>query len=119
MKQKRLGVSAEPDLTLRELGEGEYAFLVMVSDGVSGVLGDQEVVDIVKEAGTCEEAAKELCEFADEVGEEGKGDNVTAVVVRLGGWEKRQENGGGEGTRGLRHWRREEAVGGWGRGRMN
>lgn len=110
VRQKRLGVSAEPDINRREIAPSEYSFLVLVSDGVSAVLGDQEIVDIVKECKTPEEAAGELVEFVDEVGE--VGDNATAMVVRLGGWEKRAEGGEGwMGTKPLRAWKRDEALG--------
>jgi protein phosphatase PTC6 len=109
VSQKRLGVSAEPEVYRRELGPGEYSFMVLVSDGVSGTLTDQEIVDIVKECRSPEEGAKELVEFAEEVASEG--DNATAVVVRLGGWEKRAEGGEGfMGTKDLRAWRRDEAL---------
>jgi protein phosphatase PTC6 len=116
VRQKRLGVSAEPEITVRQVAPGEYSFLVLVSDGVSGVLGDQEIADIVKECRTPGEAARELCDFVDEVGE--VGDNATAIVVRLGGWEKRVEGGEGwMGTKRLREWRREEVEEKGGRGR--
>ena len=63
---------------------------MLVSDGVTGVLGDQEIVDLVKECKTPEEAGRVLTGFAVDVagaGEEGA-DNATAMVVRLGGWER-------------------------------
>lgn len=107
--QKRLGVTAEPEVTRRELKGAEWAFLVLCSDGVSGVLSDQEIVDIVKEAKTPEEGARAVVEFAEEVvgRANGGGDNSTCMVVRLGGWEKREEGGKGSmGTRDLRKWRR-------------
>ncbi|TGZ79206.1 protein serine/threonine phosphatase 2C [Ascodesmis nigricans] len=115
--QKRLGVSAEPDISSLVLHPSEYSFLVLVTDGVSGVLGDQEICDIVKEEDTPEKAAREITEFVEEVGE--MGDNATVLVVRLGGWEKRGAEDGGERTRRLRMWRREEAGERYGRGRMN
>jgi len=114
--QKRLGVTAEPDINARRLAPGEYAFAVLVSDGISAVLGDQEIVDIVKECNTPEEAARDLAEFVDEVGD--VGDNATALVIRLGGWEKRCAGGNGwQGTKALREWRRNEADAQGGRGR--
>lgn len=107
---KRLGVSAEPEINRVELGAAEYSFIVMVSDGVSGTLNDQEIVDIVKEAKTPEQAARDVVSFATEVSTEG--DNATCLVVRLGGWERRQEGGTGSiGTRESRNWKREEANG--------
>jgi protein phosphatase PTC6 len=105
---KRIGVSAEPEITRIELSPAEYAFMVLVSDGVSGTLGDQEIVDIVKEARTAEEAARRVVDFATEVSQDG--DNATCLVVRLGGWERRQEGGVGSlGTKEARDFKREQA----------
>lgn len=109
VSQKRLGVSAEPEITRRELEPAEFAFMVLVSDGVSATLTDQEICDIVKECKTPDAASRELVEFAEEVTTEG--DNATAIVVRLGGWEKRALGGEGYmGTKDLRAWRRDEAF---------
>ena len=109
MGSKRMGVSAEPEIRHLELAPSEYAFMVLVSDGVSGGVGDQEIVDLVKEAKTPELGAREVVSFATEVGSDG--DNATALVVRLGGWERRNEGGGGSlGTKESREWRRREAM---------
>ncbi|KAI4123300.1 MAG: hypothetical protein LQ338_005325 [Usnochroma carphineum] len=108
MPSKRMGVSAEPQIVLTQLSAGEYAFMVLVSDGVTNEASDQEIVDIVKECRTPEEGAKAVVSFATETGREG--DNATCLVVRLGGWERRNEGGGGSlGTREGREWRRSEA----------
>ena len=108
MGSKRMGVSAEPEICRKDLKPAEYAFMVIMSDGVSGCVGDQEVVDLVKEAKTPEEGARSVVGFATSVSEEG--DNATALVVRLGGWERRNEGGKGSlGTREEREWRRKEA----------
>ena len=112
IRSKRMGVSAEPELKLLHLKPGEGSFLVLVSDGVTGVLSDQEIVDVVKEMRTPDEASAKLVEVAQElgVGEKGDSDNCTAVVVRLGGWERRNEGGGGSlGTKEGREWRIREA----------
>lgn len=114
MSSKRMGVSAEPEICRKDLKPAEYAFMVIMSDGVSGCVGDQEVVDLVKEAKTPEEGARSVVGFATSVSEEG--DNATALVVRLGGWERRNEGGKGSlGTREQREWRRKEAEGRGGR----
>ncbi|KAF3926869.1 hypothetical protein ABW20_dc0104057 [Dactylellina cionopaga] len=105
VRQKRLGVSAEPEmcrLTIRN--KGEFSFMVLMTDGISGTLSDQEVVDIVADCKTPDEGAKALVEFASIVTKEG--DNATAMVLRLGGWEKRAP---GDNTRDLREYRRKEA----------
>ncbi|KAI0485756.1 protein serine/threonine phosphatase 2C [Xylaria cf. heliscus] len=106
---KRLGVSAEPEITRTELGPAQYSFLVLMSDGVSGTLSDQEIVDVVKEAKTPEQASKDVVAFATEVSN--NGDNATCLVVRLGGWERRSEGGlGSLGTKEIRDYRRNEAL---------
>ena len=105
---KGLGVIAEPEITRTELGPSEYAFMCLMSDGVSGTMNDQEIVDVVKEAKTPEQGARDVVSYATEVSEDG--DNATCLVVRLGGWERRQEGGGGSlRTKDGRDWKRREA----------
>ncbi|KAF4548644.1 Protein phosphatase 2C-like protein 6 [Elsinoe fawcettii] len=105
---KRLGVSAEPQITTVQLSPGEYSFMVLMSDGVSAVLSDQEIVDIVKEARTPDQACKDVVAFATEVSEDA--DNATCLVVRLGGWERRNEGGGGSlGTKEMRDFKKRDA----------
>lgn len=108
LSSKRLGVSAEPELCRTHLGPAEYSFLVLASDGVSGSLSDQEIVDVVKEAKTPEQGARDVVDYATEVSADG--DNATCLVVRLGGWERRSEGGVGSlGTKEIRDVRRAEA----------
>lgn len=109
MPSKRLGVSAEPEIRRTEICASEYSFLVLISDGVSNTLSDQEIVDTIKEAKTPEAGAEEVVAFSTECSEN-EADNATCLVVRLGGWERRSEGGGGGwGTRERRDWRRREA----------
>ncbi|KAK0652001.1 phosphatase 2C-like domain-containing protein [Cercophora newfieldiana] len=109
MQSKRIGVSAEPETTRVDMGPAEYSFLALMSDGVSGTLSDQEIVDVIKEARTPEEAARQVVEFATEISSDG--DNATCLVVRLGGWERRSEGGVGSlGTKEVRDARRAEAL---------
>lgn len=109
MQSKRIGVSAEPEIIRVNMDPAEYSFLVLMSDGVSGTLSDQEVVDVIKEARTPEEGAKNVIEYATEVSADG--DNATCLVVRLGGWERRMEGGlGSLGTKEIRDARRAEAL---------
>ncbi|KAL8937132.1 MAG: hypothetical protein Q9216_004579 [Gyalolechia sp. 2 TL-2023] len=108
MPSKRMGVSAEPQCQLTQLAPAEYAFMVLVTDGVTNEASDQDIVDIVKECRTPEEGAKAVVAFATETGKDG--DNATCLVVRLGGWERRIEGGGGSlRTKEGRDWRRAEA----------
>ncbi|UKZ80574.1 hypothetical protein TrVFT333_008336 [Trichoderma virens FT-333] len=82
IKSKRIGVSAEPEITRVELGPAQYSFIVLMSDGISGTLSDQEIVDVIKEAKTPEEGARRVVDYATEVSDDG--DNATCQVVRLG-----------------------------------
>jgi len=108
MRSKRIGVSAEPEIHRLEIAPAEYSFLVLVSDGVSGTLSDQEIVDVVKEAKTPEQGSRDVVSFATEVSKEG--DNATCLVVRLGGWERRIEGGmGSMATKEVRDFRKGEA----------
>lgn len=110
ISSKRIGVSAEPQITTTHIQPAEHSFVVLVSDGVSGHLTDQEIVDIVKEAKTPAQAAQDVVSFAVEVNPE-DADNATALVVRLGGWERRGEGGvGSMGTKEQRQYRRNEAM---------
>ncbi|KAF4960665.1 hypothetical protein FSARC_10407 [Fusarium sarcochroum] len=109
MGSKRIGVSAEPELTRVEMGPAQYSFLVLMTDGISGTLSDQEIVDVVKEARTPEDGARSIVKYATEVSSDG--DNATCQVVRLGGWERRSEGGVGSlGTKEIRDARIAEAL---------
>lgn len=106
---KRLGISAEPETRRIDLAPAECAFMVLVSDGVSDPLLDQEIVDIVKEAKSPDQASRDVVNFATEVC--ANPDNATCLVVRLGGWERRLEGGvGSMGTKADRDWKRNEAA---------
>jgi protein phosphatase PTC6 len=120
MQSKRVGVSAEPEIRRIELSPAEYSFLILCSDGVSGHLSDQEIVDVVKEAKTPEQAARDVVSFAVETANSNDGaDNATGLVVRLGGWERRGEGGlGSLGTKEMRDWRKQEAENPRASGRM-
>ncbi|KAL0090934.1 phosphatase 2C-like domain-containing protein, partial [Phycomyces blakesleeanus] len=75
-KLKRYGVSSEPDI-------------VLVTDGVTSVMSDQEVVDIVKQYKDPTTSAKHIVDICDQFGSE---DNITAVVVRLKDWGARMND---------------------------
>lgn len=99
-QMKRMGVSAEPDVTTVKLGSGaeEYAFLVLCTDGITSVLSDQEVVDIVKGVKEPSDAAKNIISFAESLGTD---DNSSCVVVRLSGWDKEMP----DLTKDMREWK--------------
>lgn len=76
---------------------------MFVSDGVSSVLSDGEVVDLARDAPDPRSAAQRILAFSQELGGD---DNATVIVVPLAGWGKIQ---GPDKTRELRDYRRVQA----------
>ncbi|ORE21162.1 protein serine/threonine phosphatase 2C [Rhizopus microsporus] len=89
-KLKKYGVSSEPDIVRYRIRQkNPAAFMVLVTDGITSVLSDQEVVDIVKQHNEPARAARKIVDTADELHSE---DNITAMVVRLKDWGKRMHD---------------------------
>ncbi|KAK4047524.1 Protein phosphatase 2C 6 [Microbotryomycetes sp. JL221] len=82
---KTLGVIGEPVITKMVLKGEEWAFLVLVSDGICDAMSDQEIVDLCRGVKDPTKAAQKIVGFAEDVGGE---DNMTAIVVPLPGWGK-------------------------------
>jgi protein phosphatase PTC6 len=90
-------------LTLRSEIDQDWAYIVLVSDGVSSVVSDDEVVDLARNAADPKQAADRILAFAEEMGSE---DNATAIVVPLAGWGKIR---GPDKTKDLREYRQRQA----------
>ena len=103
MNYKQYGVTAEPEVKSKLLKGSEWAYIVLVTDGISSVLSDAEIVDLARNAKDPKDAAKTILNFAEEIGSE---DNATAMVVPLAGWGKIT---GPDRTKELREYRRTEA----------
>ncbi|KAI8062894.1 phosphatase 2C-like domain-containing protein [Gongronella butleri] len=73
---KSYGVSAEPDV-------------VLVTDGVTSIMSDQEIIDFVKEKKDPTSSVMRVVDAADQLHSE---DNVTAMVVRLKAWGSRMHD---------------------------
>jgi protein phosphatase PTC6 len=118
---KKFGVTPEPDVRTKllngENGKGEmdihlitrfisgseWAYIALVSDGISSILSDQEVVDLARDAVDPKAAADNILAFAQELGSD---DNATAIVVPLAGWGKIQ---GPDKTKDLRDFRQRQS----------
>lgn len=81
----------------------EWAFVVLISDGISSILSDDEIVDLARGASNPKIAAERILAFSEELGGD---DNATAIVVPLAGWGKVQ---GPDKTKDLREYRRRQA----------
>lgn len=82
---KKVGITAEPEILSQVIRGSDYGFLVGFSDGVGGVISDQEVVDLCRNATHPSQAAQSVLRFAEELGAQ---DNCTVLVVPLKGWGK-------------------------------
>ena len=74
-----------------------------MSDGISSILSDDEVVDLARDAPDPKTAAERILSFSQDLGGE---DNATAIVVPLAGWGKIE---GPDKTKELREYRRQQA----------
>ncbi|KAI7900429.1 phosphatase 2C-like domain-containing protein [Cokeromyces recurvatus] len=89
-KLKRYGVSAEPDIVRYRIRKSNSAaFIVLVTDGITSVMSDQEIVDLVKQYKEPSLSAKKLVDAADQLQSD---DNATAMVIRLKDWGKRMKD---------------------------
>lgn len=77
----------------------------MVTDGISSILSDQEIVDVARYGSSPEKAAHDVVSFAEELGAE---DNATALILPLAGFGRIT---GVDQTKGLRAWRQKEQIG--------
>lgn len=80
-----------------------WAFLVLVSDGVSSMMSDDELVGLARDARDPKAAADRILSYSEELGGE---DNATAIVVPLSGWGMIQ---GPDKTKELREYRLSQA----------
>ena len=60
MKYKPYGVTAEPEVRSKLLRGSEWAYIVFVTDGISSVLSDGEIVDLARNAKDPKEGAKAI-----------------------------------------------------------
>lgn len=90
------------NLTSHKTGN-EWAFVVLVSDGISSILSDDEIVDLARDATNPKSAAERILAFSEELGGD---DNATAIIVPLLGWGKVQ---GPDKTKDLREYRRRQS----------
>ncbi|KAK0553993.1 Protein phosphatase 2C 6 [Tilletia horrida] len=99
-RYKRAGVTAEPEVITRIINGDDFAFIIAFSDGIGGVMSDQEIVDLCRDAKHPSQAAKSVLTFAEELGSE---DNGTVLCIPMRGWG---QVGGKDTTKERRELRR-------------
>ncbi|KAF8269312.1 phosphatase 2C-like domain-containing protein [Lactarius quietus] len=105
LKWKPWGVTAEPEVITKLVEGPNWAFMVLVSDGISSVVSDQEIVDLARGAVSPKHAAKRILSFAEEMG---SSDNMTAIVLPFSGWG---QVSGHDRTKKLREYRSSQMIG--------
>ena len=70
----------EPDLFFKDLSEGDVEYILMCSDGLTNFVEEKEIHSIIKESESLESACNILI---DKANENGGGDNITAVLIKL------------------------------------
>ena len=101
----------------------DWGYMICVSDGITSMLSDAEIVDLARNARNSETAAKRIVsaacalftpsplanisqlDFAQDLGGD---DNATALVLPLAGWNKVQ---GPDHTKELREYRYNQMAG--------
>lgn len=73
-----LGNGADLDISVQEMEVRELDRLLLCSDGLSGMVQDKEIWEIVRKSGSLEEAAHHLIALARENGGE---DNITVIII--------------------------------------
>lgn len=72
------GEPFDPDLNIMPLPESGY--ILLCSDGLWGVVPDEEIYHLIMSAGSPQEACQKLVQAANDAGGP---DNITAILVRL------------------------------------
>ena len=73
-----LGNGADLDIAIQEIQVKELDQLLLCSDGLSGMVQDEEIWSIVRASGNLEEAAQQLINVARQNGGE---DNITVLII--------------------------------------
>jgi protein phosphatase len=73
-----LGNGADLDISIQEIQVKEMDRLLLCSDGLSGMVQDKDIWEIVQKSGSIQEAAQQLIQAARANGGE---DNITALII--------------------------------------
>ena len=77
--------------------------MILVTDGLTSLMSDQEIVDLARIASDPTQAAKAIVQFGEDLGAQ---DNCTCIVLPLAGWG---HVGGKDSTEERREYRRKQA----------
>ena len=99
----KLHRDALPAADIRDLLGQDYSYLILLTDGLTNLMSDQEIVDLARNASDPTRAATTILHFGEDLNAE---DNCTCIVVPLAGWG---QVGGKDTTEARREYRRNQA----------
>ncbi|PWY97843.1 protein serine/threonine phosphatase 2C [Testicularia cyperi] len=99
---KRVGITSEPEIFSQVIPGDDFSFIISFSDGIGGVMSDQEIVDLCRNSPHPSHAAQRVLTFAEELGAQ---DNGTVIVIPLRAWNRQ---GGNDSTKLRRELRRDK-----------
>ncbi|ORY25947.1 phosphatase 2C-like domain-containing protein [Naematelia encephala] len=99
---KPSGVTPEPEVVSKILNGQDYSYLVLVTDGLTSLMSDQEIIDLARNASDPTRAAKAIVHFGEDLGAQ---DNCSCIVVPLRGWG---HVGGRDDTEARREYRKKQ-----------
>ncbi|WVQ85039.1 hypothetical protein IAT38_007203 [Cryptococcus sp. DSM 104549] len=102
---KPSGVTVEPEVSTRIIDGDAHSYIILVTDGITSLISDQEIIDLARRSIDPLRAAKTVVHFAEDLGAQ---DNCTCIVVPLAGWGN---VGGEDRTAERREYRRKNAEG--------
>ena len=82
---KQFGVIATPEIEQVKVDHQTDSFIVLHTDGISSVMSDKEITDLVHTCSDAKDAANELTSCGLQYGSM---DNITAIVIPLRSWGK-------------------------------
>jgi protein phosphatase len=77
---RALGMQDHVTVDLQSVDAEVGDLFVLCSDGLSGMIGDEEILDVANSSNDLQDACRRLVALANEHGGE---DNITAVIVRI------------------------------------
>ena len=80
-----LGNGGDLDVEVQDMELAKSERLLLCSDGLSGMIGDKQIWDIVRQSDNLQQAVESLISTARELGGE---DNITAILVH---WEAEED----------------------------
>jgi len=88
LELKDKGVVCRPDIIAMPVKHGKDGFLAIISDGITYVMQDQEIVECILR---CEDAKEAAVRLVDQALLYSCEDNATSIIIPFGSWGKERD----------------------------